>query len=613
MMHSKAIRNFLFWLKSLELNPAALTTLRQNSLRFLIAGFLTTCLHQAACAGQSPRVGQGQLGQPLENIPATAEESPGTLRSLHSSNGTHALMWKVQRSIDDTLYLTANESFFPSLGLKCIGQGQVPDGEQLNGGKSFAAVTGWKPGLSAEWGLHTEKTGQAQAKIWMTTKKPGRFVLSLGSRRHSFSIRPSATPTLVATVELECANLGFSSLFLTCEAAATDTELNWIELSGPAISRAAVVRKRWRPAAAHTKFSSSRASQPVRLWVMEMDAVPGTLDFYSPITTPFGYYGPTWKADGRVNPSFNFSLWSYGRGKKEPPVEQLSHLLAIGNRDATFGGFGHEGTGVKIRGWEPLEGHLGQRQALALRVEPGTPYDTYYSYFYLADEKRWQLFGAGNKFNGRKPLKSLWVGSFVEVPGPPHVQRTGAYPRTMRYRGWIMLADGTWHQLDQMENGNIDRQSGLTHTDRGITDDGWFYLQTGGWVFRKAGSAPQTRLANRSDRLPTFLSEKDIRSLTSVDSEIRLIELQKRGSTLEGTYGVNNVSKHAEVTLYWGAREGLTFADRWEHSTALAPPVAGKNSFTVPLKDSNNSPIHARLFLKNDNGQFWSSETFRLK
>ena len=76
-----------------------------------------------------------------------------------------------------------------------------------------------------------------------------------------------------------------------------------------------------------------------------------------------------------------FSLWSYGRGQAEPPIEQLSHLLAIGNRDATFGGFGHEGTGVKIRDWDPLTGHKGQRQVLALRVVPSETYDTYYSYF----------------------------------------------------------------------------------------------------------------------------------------------------------------------------------------------------------------------------------------
>jgi hypothetical protein len=87
------------------------------------------------------------------------------------------------------------------------------------------------------------------------------------------------------------------------------------------------------------KFSSPKANSSLG----DGDGCcPGDLGFYAPITTPFGYYGPTWLADGTVNAGFNFSLWSYGRGQEEPPIEQLSHLLAIGNRDATFGGFGHE-------------------------------------------------------------------------------------------------------------------------------------------------------------------------------------------------------------------------------------------------------------------------------
>ena len=152
----------------------------------------------------------------------------------------------------------------------------------------------------------------------------------------------------------------------------------------------------------------------------------------------------------RLNTGFNFSLWSYGRNQPEPPVEQLSHLIAIGNPNAKFGGFGHEGTGVKIRDWEPLKGRQGQRQTFALRVEPGDIYDTYYSYFFATDEDRWRLFGAGKKFNKRKPIKSLWVGSFVEVPGPPHVQRTGLNERRMCYRGWMMDADNRLHPIDRM-------------------------------------------------------------------------------------------------------------------------------------------------------------------
>jgi len=178
---------------------------------------------------------------------------------------------------------------------------------------------------------------------------------------------------------------------------------------------------------------------------MEMDAMPGELPFYSPITTPFGYYGPTWQANGKVNSSFNFSLWSFGRGKKAPPIEQLSHLLAAGDPKADLGGFSHEGTGVKIRNWEPLAGRQGQSQALALRVEPGTPYDTYYSYFYASDEKRWRLFGVGNRYNDGKPLKSLWVARFLAAPRRTDVHGTGVDRRTMRTRGCRMNTNGKWH------------------------------------------------------------------------------------------------------------------------------------------------------------------------
>ena len=148
---------------------------------------------------------------------------------------------------------------------------------------------------------------------------PGEFrvviALRLGNAEASFSTKQAPEkPTLVTTARFQAREAGRHSLMLICDRSAEDTRLHWIEVSGEAARQSAVLRKRWRPAAAHTKLSSSRPTGDIRLWVMEMDAVPGTLSFYCPITTPFGYYGPTWRPDGTVNTSFNFSLWSYGRG-----------------------------------------------------------------------------------------------------------------------------------------------------------------------------------------------------------------------------------------------------------------------------------------------------------
>jgi hypothetical protein len=360
------------------------------------------------------------------------------------------------------------------------------------------------------------------------------------------------------------------------------------------------LRKRWRPSAAHARFSSSSDPDGVQLVIMEMDAKPGPLDFYAPITTPFGYYGPTWKADGLVSTGFNFSLWSYGRGAEEPPIERLSHLIAIGDPNAKFSGFGHEGTGVKIRGWEPLKGRQGQRQAFAIRMEPGDPYTTYFTYFFASDENRWRLFGVGKTYNKRKPKDTLGIGSFVEVPGTAAKQRTGPYERQMRYRGWVVDGKGKLHPFDRLSDGDIDKKTGMTQTDRGVNEDGWFYLQTGGWAFQKKDGREEVVLPRENRKGVEYLKSADLTFLQSVPCAIT-------GTDIVGkkvSFNIRGLGENPEVKVYWGSEEGLTFADRWEHQMDVKNPREGSNSITLP-----GNPLFVRLFLKNHEGQFWSMDT----
>lgn len=551
-------------------------------MRCLQPHLVVAALIAFSCTEHVPA--DGQLGASIEWVKVPGE--PGRF-------------WMTQKSTDGRLLLTPNEAFFPRRGLKAEGDGAVPDIANLNGGKSFAEIRGWNQEEQAEWALWFPKRGEIVAAVSMTGK--GSFSLALGDQRKVVSSMHPAT--------FQINEPGAKSLRLTCESRVADASIARIEISGDAAIGSAVIRKRWRPAAAHTKFRSSKAQESIRLWIMEMDAHPGELDFYSPITTPFGYYGPTWKADGTVNTGFNFSLWSYARGQSEPPIEKLSHLIAIGNPNATFGGFGHEGTGVKIRDWEPLKGRQGQRQTFALRVEPGEVYDTYYSYFFSSDEKRWRLFGAGRKFNKGKPLRSLWVGSFVEVPGPPHVQRTGLYARRMRYRGWVMDVNDRLFPLDRMSNGNVNRETGLTHTDRGVNGDGWFFLETGGWTFRQPpnnGNEIQMN-ARSSNRLPDYLDREVVRFLKTVPCEITATRLQRNGATAQVSFNIRGPA-NSEVVVYWGSREGLTFRDRWENNARIRTASEGPNQFTLRGIDAK-SPLYVRLFLKNDEGQFWSTES----
>ena len=569
-----------------------------NNTRFGIC--LSFCaVLSAVHADKLPTVGEGQLGVPI---------------SWHDCGDEPGSVCMLQKTRDNVLYLTPNESFFPKRGLVAAGQGQVPDLENLNSGKSFSWIEKWDAGDVAEWVWFAPQAGEGTITLWMAAKSNGgMFSMSMDNKSVSFSVKSQKETGMAFTCPFQVIEPGLHRLQLVCEKAAAGTQFHWMTLRGSCVKGAAVLRKRWRPAAAHTKFSSSQAKKPIRLWVMEMDAVPGDLGFYAPITTPFGYYGPTWQADGTVNAGFNFSLWSYGRGQAEPPIEQLSHLLAIGNREATFGGFGHEGTGVKIRDWDPLTGHQGQRQVLALRVVPSETYDTYYSYFYIADKDEWRLFGVGNKYNKGKPLKSLWVGSFVEVPGPPHVQRTGLYPREMRYRGWVVQEDGQLLQLDRMAGGDVDKQTGLTYTHRGVTDDGWFFLRTGGLSFHKPHAPGGVDLAkgNHLKDLPSYLASEHKKSLLTVPSAVTVQSVEVTSSGLEIASQIEGLGSNPELEVYWGAEDGLTFADRWEHSERISDVKDGKNVFVV-----NNAKFPQdgviRLFLKNDSGQFWSVNSTRV-
>jgi hypothetical protein len=526
-------------------------------------------------------VGRAQLGAPLEWL--ELPDRPGVFHLL-------------QRTRDGLLVLTPNEGFFPKLGLLAGGQGVVPDVGQLNGGQSFGHVEGWDTGDSIEWGLWLPKGGELSLRVRMSSPD-GRFGIRLDGRAEGLAGGAPVIPV----------EAGRHILRVEClETPAKDTRLLWVEASGSAIKDAAVLRKRWRPAAAHTQFSSSLAGEGVRMWIMEMDAVPGELDFYAPLTTPFGYYGPTWLADGRVNTGMNFSLWSYGRNEKEPPVNELSHLLAIGNRTAEFSGFGHEGTGVKIRGWEPLTGRQGQRQAFALRVEPGPEFNTYHSYFYATDERRWRLFGVGRQKPKRRPLTHLTLGSFVEVPGPPPRQRTGSTPRRMRYRGWVSRDGAEWLAIDTMKSGDIDKETGLTYTDRGLDGDGWFFMETGGWFFRKASAKDIARIGSAGEA-PDYLRPEAVKTLLELPAGIDVIAVKRGGKSMVIDYRVRGAGRASEAFAYFGENEGLTLAERWTGKMALPAPKEGVNRATIRL--DSDRPQRLRLFLRNDEGQFWSFET----
>jgi hypothetical protein len=178
----------------------------------------------------------------------------------------------------------------------------------------------------------------------------------------------------------------------------------------------------------------------------------------------------------------------------------------------------------------------------------------------------------------------------------------------MRYRGWVMTNAGQWYPLDRMSNGNVNRQTGLTHTDRGSVD-GWFYLKTGGWTFRRAKQQPFTVL---SDPTPiesvAYLSPESIAYLTSVPTSIAVESAGRQGSRIRLQCSVRGAGPNARAKVYWGPIDELTLADRWKNHSTLGVVANGQNELRFDLEPTER-PTFLRLLLLGPQGKYWTNET----
>lgn len=609
--------------------------LKNISMLLLAACALATSTNARPVSSLSPDI--GQLNAEFE---------------LQESLDESDLVYAVQRTRDDRIFLTPDNGYLKCPVLHNGGEGvmqklndesdrqrgtRVFGRRGVNSGASHAFIHRWggeEP--VAQWGLWIERIGPVKLHINTGGATGAEFRVELDGDSASFKSAGGSDDEihLAASVELNVSRPGFHVLSIAGDKnmsrdLARNVRLHWIELEGQAAENAAVARVRWRPAATHARFSSSRmdSSRKVRMWVIEQDGTPGEHGFYAPIVTPFGYYGSGWRADGTVGGGINFSLWSYGRHQDEPPIERLSQIIAIGDPSARFGGFGHEGTGVKIRGWSPLQGRNGQRQAFALRVEPGVPteyHDTYYAYFYANDLQQWVLYGVGENFNGGRfrgragspEEMSMRIGSFVEVLGGPNRRRTGPYERRMRYRGWVMDEEENWYPIDRMTYGNINRQTGLTHTHRGIDEDGWFFNQTGGWALRRPDPEAGRFVAHPAPSKMTdvsYMTAEDMDRLMSLPSEVSVVRAAARGGRLRVQYEVENAGPKAKVTAFWGAEDARAIKSRWHASEVLTENASEGISLAEIGIGEIEGEVYVRLLLENSEGRFFSKETARIE
>lgn len=497
-----------------------------------------------------------------------------------------------QTAQDGKLTLLPGHSFFSGATGAKLG-GETPATDELNGDKQWTSIDGLKsPDQRIVFPLWLHADGSVSGKI----NGNGRFNVELGESKTTAS----------GGFEIKNAKAGRVDLVLSPTGTA---KIESIELSGSGTVGAQLLRARWRPAAIHSGFKSSTlGAAQSRLWIMEVRPIFGEKDFYAPITTPFGYFGSTFNAD-HTSGGINFSMWSFQRGAAEPPIAQLSHLLAVGSSQATFGHFDHEGTGVKLRDWNPYEGQKISSTVLALRIEPGKPYDTYTGWFLDQQTRQWRLYASGRKWSEKRSVESLLPGCFVEVPGPPHIQRTGHIMRAADFRGWCLDDKGKWHQLDIMNGSKADANREQTNCLWSLSNDGWFRMAMGGMIHHRYPKGVDIT-APAMKAMPDYMSDAALKAL-DFPTTVTVKRLVRQGSRVHVELELKTSAKgRSKAKVFFGSEDALTFDQRWAKSQDLGELAPGIQRIAF---DGAPDAGFCRILVTNETGSYFTTDSANWK
>ena len=398
-------------------------------------------------------------------------------------------------------------------------------------------------------------------------------------------------------------------------------EIEKLVVTGTALNGAEIWKRRWRPAAIHASFLSDNNIN-TEITVYEMTIPTSQFWSYQVMTTEFGYVGSPIK-DSLLT-GLNFSLWSYGANDPEPPHDELSHLIAVGGPGNYFGRYGHEGTGVKPRGFNPYNGIKTITYTVAVRKEPGSKYNTFWCYYLDPQSYHWKLYGCGKKFNkdgDEKYMKT--TGGFAEVIGAPDVARTGHRQRVVEYRGWRMQTDKTWNV--------IDRFDAVYNTATEISYKEWTQNNAGDrFVFKMGGfldSGPDPGIIQlpSPSPVPDYLQGEYVNELYKMPASFKVLKPEYvNDSTIILKYFIEDLGTNPEIKIYYGKKYGLTegiFKDKqidpyWENYMDVPLSSITQDTLKIMLEDlARRDNYYYRLRVQNDEGITWAfdTDTFNLK
>jgi hypothetical protein len=574
------------------------------------------------------------------------------------------IRYQAQPVAGDVMELNATNGFFDRCFEAKDPQPGIPGDEKFIG-SSFGhlAATAEDGRGTARWHLWFAEKGEIQLAFHFQVpakeaKRP--WTIKVGAETKVLTVNESdGKSAQTQTLTFHITQAGKCTIAIDCTETppAAGTQIHSIAVTGSPMAHASLLRTRWRPAAVHARFTAPQECPAPFMWVFETRSVTKTSS-YSPLTTPFGYYGTSFQSDGmiRAGAGFNFSMWIAGNGAAHaPPLEQMSRLIATGIPEAEFSTFGGEGTGVKFRGATAYKTDT-DHTIQALRIEHSKDdLVTYYGYFYDEPTKRWKLYASAQKPAGKKNGKGSNIGvlggtgSFCEIPGPPNKERSGDVVREIKRRGWFYGNDAKWYRAELGggdADANLDSASETTSAkdeERSEAElasakrvyymsdyatEGWMSMATGGIeLFTPQPRAKPKSGDAKSPNIPDYLTSEKTAQLFELPVMFGPAEAKEISSSAAVIdYEIKKTGPNSKAILYYGTVDCLTFPPKsvtkgspaeidmarpertWQFATAQQSVAAGNNRFA--LKNlTPKSTYFFRLFVTHDEGKSWDYDS----
>ncbi|KAF0245532.1 MAG: hypothetical protein FD180_1503 [Planctomycetota bacterium] len=594
----------------------------------------------------------------LSGIPIVALEAPVvldpavTLNPVSNDKAKSDLRFLGQPARSGIIDLTAANGFFDRC-FEALEPGPGIAGDTRFIGPTFGYLKRMSdkvPG-TARWHLWVAEAGEIRASLFMTVPEDDvghEWVIHVGNHTQILKAnRSDGESAQKQTLSFKVETPGRVTFTIDCIKAPPPAEsrVRFIRLEGTAVTRASLLRTRWRPAAVHARFYAPSECPAPNMWVFETQAVSKTSS-YSPMTTGFGYYGTVFNAEGGIASSagFNFSMWVAGRtATVAPPLPQMPRLIGTGIPEARYGTFGGEGTGVKF--FDAVAYPDGaERTIQALRIEPTEDgLITWYGYFYDEKKGQWKLYASAQappkdpRTASRPDFGTMSsTGSFCEIPGPPNRERSGDLVREIKRRGWFYGKDSQWYRAvlgDVLNDEPIapeepDDDGSITNKRVDYLADyateGWMSMSTGGVEYHlEATSIRKPADPKEPPPLPEYLKPEKAKQLFALPVEFGKSEA--RDVAADRATIVCNLKKtgpNSKAILYYGTVDCLTYPPKqvtkgsaveidmarpertWQFATAEQKVDTGENRFRLAgLKPSTT--YYFRLFVSHDEGKSW--------